>query len=350
MRAIRNLLILILIAVLGVSAYFGINLYMENKAAKQINDIIKEEHLEGLVDYGSVKYSLLSNTVTINNVKLYLPNSRTQEDAGLLKFNSIQLKGNWETKYTLLANNITLINLNQDLPKNLINKKIAAADNAVFKVKKSGSIITSFIGNINNIQLDKNLFKLKNSPNAKDFAKIFYINNPINISMNMEANPNKKTMSIKKYEINFQNNFAISYSLYADNIDFLGINKTLKLLKQKPKNFIVITNIMGKLMQIKVKKVKFVLINHGFIDRLLNYEAKRQHTTKQKLIKKELTGILASPFSTTAYKPLQNFLNSKANRFIVEIENSQNLTIGDLMMMGKDVNNILQKVDFNFKN
>ncbi len=351
MKIIKIFLILIIIVTLGVGAYYGANMYMENRALKEVNKIIEQEHLEGLVDYEGVEANVFSRSITLKKVKFALQNKITSQDVGIMEFDKVILNGDWNKNYTLKLKDIKFINLNPQSPKELMNKKILKADCADFDIEKSGKIMTKFDGSIRNIRIDRRLFLLKEQDKEKIklFNTVMKVNNPINIVMSMMANPSKKTLNIKKYKIDFVNNFGISYKMYVKNIDIIGLDMVAKQLQKNKNSFMVIANAMSKVMQIKPVMFELEFINNGMLDRVLEYQAKQAHMTKDKFIEEELKKVERNPVYGL-YKPVKNLLTSKSKKLKITIRNKDMLSVGDLMSSSKNISDLMDRLYIEFSN
>jgi hypothetical protein len=353
MNIIRNLLILILISVIGVGVYFGANLYMKNRAIKEINKIIEQEHLEGLVDYDDVNYDIISGSIALDNVKFYIQNNLTGQEVGKIIFKKATLKGDWNKNYHLSLKNMSFINLNPQFPPNLIDKKFLGAQSANFDITKSNGITTILKGNINDIRLKSSILSInktkESNKDLKTIKEVIKIDSPINIKMYIKTDPKRKIVNIVNYELDYLNNFSISYSMLLKGVDIEAVRRSSKNLQQNPNNFMAIAAVMNTFMKIQPTYLKITLKNHGIVDRLLSAAAKQQKTTKQKIIKEQLDLISRTPVNGLE-KPLENFITSKSKSFKIIIKNKNNLTVGNIAMGSKSFNDTFDKLDIEFSN
>ena len=274
----------------------------------------------------------------------------TAEDVGIIKCENAVIDGSWNKDYRFRLNNISFINLNPQSPPKLIDKEIAKAAYAVFDIEKQQDITSKFVGKIEGIRLSRLVFAVDQNKKTQALQKVIKINNPISVNINMITDINKKTVNIKNYELNFHNNLGIAYSMYLKNVDAKGINRILKQVKQNQNNFMVLANIMGKVMQIKPVFMKITIKNEGVVDRMLAQEAKEKHTTKEILIKKQLQNLKNSPFGDKLAKPLENFLTSKSKKLVIKLINKNKLSLGDLAMGSKNITSIFSKIEIEFGN
>ncbi len=352
MKTARIVLLFFIVTIVLTGGYFGANMYMKNIAIKKINNTIKKNHWENLVEYGNVQANIISGDVTIQNVKFTLQNKLTSQAIGVLDLKKIVVKGDWDKNYNISGYDISYINLNPKLPQQLINKAILNVNYFDFNINKQQGTINKLSGKIKNIKINKNLIDVlrhSNKTQFQEFVKIVRIDNPININMNYQASIEKGTLNIKNYSIDFANNIGISYKAKIKNIDLKGLQDASKELNKNPKNFMVLANVMSKIMQLKIMEFDFHIKNYGMIDRLLEMVAKKKNKTKQYIIDTILQKVQAIPIKS-AYPSIKNFMESKSKELSIYIQNKQNLSLGDVLSKIKSKESLLNMVDIKFSN
>ncbi len=352
MKTARIVLLFIIVTAVLIGGYFGANMYMQNMAIKKINNVIKKNHWENLVEYGNVKANILSGSVTVNNVAFTIQDKLKSKTIGVINFKKIVLKGNMNKNYSISGDDIKYINLNPEFPETLANKALFNAKSFKFDIHKTSDIIDNFKGGINTITITKTTIDtLKNLDSAKfdKITKIVKINNPINIRINYEASIDKGLLNIKQYSIDFTNNIGISYGAKIKNVDFKGLKGVSEELNKNPKNFAVLANLMSKLMQLKIENFNLSIHNYGLIDRILDNVAKQKNESKQDIVNLLLKKIKTAPIES-AYPSLKNFLTSKSKNLSVSIKNTQELSVGDIMSKMKNKEDILKILQIKFYN
>jgi len=353
MKTARIVLLFVIIVVALIGGYFGANMYMQNMAIKKINNEIKKNHWENLVEYGNVKANIFSRSITIQNVKFTLQNRMTSQTIGVVSLKKVVLMGDMDKKYKIKGFDIEFINLDPKFPQELANKPLLNAEMFSFNIHKSEDIVDALKGEIKDITLSKfaiNSFKESGGKKFEKLIKIVKMNSPINVDMDYAASIDKGILDIKKYSIDFMNNIGISYKILAKNIDFKGFKRIGDELNKNPKNFATLADLMSKVMQIKFENLVFTIHNYGLIDRVLDEAAKNKHLSKKELIAGLLQKVKMIPVAS-AYPAVEKFLTHKSNALSVSLKLKQDLTIGDIIAINsKKKGDILKIVEVKFSN
>ncbi len=348
MKTARIVLLLVIVSIVFIGGYFGANMYVQNRAIKKINSIIEQNHWENLVEYGDVKANVFKRSITIQNVKFTLENNITSQPLGVFYFKDISINGDWDTDYIFSSDNIDYTNLNSKVDSNLMNKKLFHAEYACFRIHKKDGIVDRFNGKIDNIMLNKSVFG-SNEEKLEVLQRIVKINNPINIRIEYEADVDKNSLKLRKYHINFINNLGLSYKAYIKNVDFKGIRRASEEVKKNPKDFLSLTNMMSKIMQMKIINLDIDISDYGMIDRMLETTAEKQNISKQELIQRTIEKMKKGSFSS-ACNAVENFLSHQSKHLSIKIENNKNLSIGDILMEAKNKSDILNNLNIKIGN
>ncbi len=353
MKTARIVLLFVIVVVVLIGGYFGANMYMQNMAIKKINNEIKKNHWENLVEYGNVKANILNRSVTIQNVRFTLQNRMTSQTIGDISLKKVVLIGNLDKKYKIEGFNIEFVNLDPKLPQELANKPLLNAKMFNFNVHKSEDIVDTFNGGIKDITFSKaaiNSFKSSGGKKFEELTKIIKINNPINANIDYVASIDKGILDIKNYSIDFVNNAGISYKVLAKNIDFKGFKRISDEFNKNPKNFAVLADLMSKFMQVKFERLAFTIHNYGLIDRVLDEAAKKKNLSKKEFVTGLLQKAKMIPIAS-AYPAIEKFLTHKSNTISVSVKVKQDLTLGDIIAIkSKKKGDIMKILDVRFSN
>ncbi len=340
MKKVIGILILVLLIV-GISGYFAVNWYAQKKAKAKVEKILKKAHLDKNVSYGSLKTNIFTKSIELRDINWTL--NKHGKLIGKINIKTLTITGQPDKLINAKFKKATLINLNIDSPKKLINKPILTvkAGNLYFS-KKNG--ITDSIFKAKDIMINKSVFNIeKNKKINEILTSVLNLNNPIDLYIATKIDKTSRTFSINQYKIDWKNNFEATYSLKLGNIDFEGLQKASKGIDNKNPNPMVVLNYLSKLYQIKPKQFTLKITNKGLIDRVENFIAKEDNTTKENLIKQFDFYLRSTPFKSYS-KPIINLAKEKNKDITIEIMNNNNLTIGDIFqrMQTTPIYNILK--------
>ncbi len=347
MKGVKFFMIGLIVLIILVGGYFAANIYMQNRAVKRIDKILKENNLQNDFSYESLSANIFSRAITLHNAELTLRDRIKNRELGYLKIKTLIVSGNFNKHYNLKAYTISFISEKIRLSKG--NEPILRAEYADFNTYKKEGITTKMVGEIKGIRITKAAIQSIKGKNGKVIKSIVELNNPINVYMNFLSDPDRETVDIKYYKIEFINNLGFSYGMKLENVDIKGLHKLAKEMQANPKNFALIGILFQKLGSIKPLQINISLTNYGLIDRALSYIAKEDNKTKESIVDNILKEAKKIP-SNSAYPAIKNFLLSKKKTLSVLIKNKEKLDVATLFGRLKDKQNLNQLLEIQFSN
>jgi len=324
-------IILSVLLLIVIGGYFGANYYVQRQAKVNIDNFIKENHLENEVKYADVRSSLFSKSIRVDNITYYINDPVKKQKIGRITAKYAVVKGDLKNSTSVKLYGISFINLNNKLPKKLSNKVIFTVQNAYYKVNKQGNIET-YESSADNIKINTDMISSQNELKKKkyeEFSKVVLMNNPIDVYSHYTYDKSKQELKIDNSSLNFKNNFNFSYTALIDGIDLPSVNKHMKAMK-KSNNMMEMLALANELMNMKIKQIRFVFVNNGIVERLLNLAASTKNESKDIIINKMLKNS-ENLYNGELYSSLKNLLLSKSKKFTFNIVSKNGATMGQLI-------------------
>lgn len=328
-------IILSVLLLIVVGGYFGANYYVQKQAKANIDNFIKENNLENEVKYTDVRSSLFSKSIRVDNITYNINDPLKSRKIGRITAKYAIAKGDLKNNTSVKLYGMSFINLNNKLPKEMHDKVVFTVQNAYYKINKHSDKITYESG-ADNIKINTDMiFPLNGSKRKKyeEFSKVVLMNNPIDTYSHYTYDKSKQELKIDDSRMNFKNNFNFSYSALIDGIDLPSVNKHLQAMK-KNNDIIKMMAITGDLMNMKIKHMKFVFVNEGIVDRLLNLTVNTQNESKDIVINRKLKN-LGNLYNGELYSSLKNLLLSKSKKFTFSIVSKNGATMGQLILSSR---------------
>ncbi|WP_022670704.1 hypothetical protein [Hippea alviniae] len=339
-----------LLIIVSVGVYLYLNASFEKKAKEQIENLTKNNNTIKNFYYKNLKANLFSKSIQLKGIEFEVENKGNI--TGKVKVKEVVLKGNLNNDYEAEFKNATLINMNINGPTQLIGKTILTAKNGEFEYKdRKGKIKYEF--SVEDIKFNKNFFKdlQNNSKQVNEIlTDVIKIDNPIEIEGKIEANKNKKTFKVKKYKIDWKNNFSFEYSLKFENINFYKLKKIAdELNNNKNQNPLAVLEFFGELGKIKPIKIAFEIKDSGLKERLFNYIKSKDNQTKEQIIN-ELENKLSNSEFRDFKDAIINFVKTDNGKIKLTIENPNKLSISEIIQNANSFRDIQEELKIKLSN
>ncbi len=340
----KGLTILVIFLVVVVLAFIGYNFantYAQKKAKAEVEKILKKAHLDKDVTYQSLKADIFSKSIELDNVNWNI--EKRGEQVGQLNIKKTVFSGNPKKDVKAKFFEVALINPNLETLKTPKNEPVLTIEKGSFSLKREdGETESSF--SAKDILINKKIFDIKNDQQLKTVLfNVLNLDKPIEVKIKTYANENKNTFAIKQYKVEWESNFEANYALKLKNIDLNGLRNASKELNSQNPNPLAILNYLSKVYEIKPIKLKFEIEDKGLVERLEDFIAKENKTTKEDLLKQLAMYIKTTPFKDYL-DPIMGFAKGENNELKIEIYNPEALTVGDIIqrMQNEPIYSILK--------
>ncbi len=335
---------IVIILVVAAGAYISLNVYMKQKASREIEKILKEKHLQNDFHYKSLSTSIFTNTVTLKNAELVLKN-RQDQILGYVKFKRIDLNGDVKPEqYSFRAYQARVLTLHNGTEREI------ATINYVYisKSRKAGAIETT--EEIKGLKLSKTVISAIKEKKKKLPAKLVKLESPINLYFNSILTPDNRTLQIKYLKLEFLDNLALSFGIKLGNLDIESLKKASGQLKRNRNSMALAGVLITTLFKVKPLKAYLSITDYGLIKRAIDLIAQENHTTREKVINNILSSLTRQIPVKSAYPALEEFLYSRKNSLKITAINKEKLSIGELLQYAKNTGKITQLIEIKFSN
>ncbi len=326
------IVLVIAIVIVCVGAWFGLNIYAQQKAKKEITAFLRKNNLEKSVTYGSVKAGFLSNSVSVDRVKYMVENNFTGERSGYFTIDRVVFSGSPEGSYCVMEYGIKYFNQNPKL-KGLVGKMLFSIDELRLKVEKEDNKKLESKGFMENLRLNmpviiSALGEKKNRP----LFKIVDFDSPIDAKVEYGVNFLKRTLKIDEYSIDFENNLKVSYSCKLRNIDFKRLETDVKALRSSG-GIVKLSDLLDTLSSVNVQEIKFEVKNRGLVDRVFGFISNETHRKRSDIVNGFVHNLVVEypGIFRANSEPLRRFLMSRENEVEVELKANSPVSLKELV-------------------
>lgn len=349
-NALLGIGIIIILIVASAGAYFYLNAAFEKKARKQIDNFAKNNNIVKNLSYKDLKASLLTRSVQLKDIEFEVANK--DKTTAKIKIKEAIFKGDLNNNYESEFKDASFINMDTNGPIKLIGKTILTAEKGQIKYKKDkGRIEYRF--HTEGIKISKDFVKdLQNeSKEAEEFlTKILKINNPIKAEGFSIIDTTKKTVDVKKYKMDWENNFSFEYSLSLQNIDIYKLKDMAdKLNNKNNQNPLMIFEFFNELGKIKPIKIAFTLKDKGFKERLFDYIKNSDNQTKEQIVS-ELENKLSNSELKDFKDAIINFVKTDNGKINLTIENPNKLSVSEIIQNANSFEDIQKELKIKLSN
>ncbi len=342
-KTLTILVVFLAVIVLAFIGYNFANTYAQKKARAEVEKILKEAHLDKDVSYRSLKANIFSRSIKLNDITWNI--KQHGEIVANLDIKSVTVTGKPDKDMKANFEDAELINLNVNAPLKTINKPIITIEKGFLSIKKKDGE-TKSVFKAEKILINEDLFENEKNPDVKRVLfNVFRMDKPINMEVETYANENTNTFSANHYTFDWEDNFKIDYSFKLENIDLKSLKNATKEINNQNPNPLAILNYLSKLYEIKPVNLKVELKDLGLIERVEDFIAKENKTTKENLLKQFSMYLKTTPFKDYS-QPIMNFAEGKSKSLYIKVSNPQALTVGDIIqkMQSEPLFNVL-KID-----